>query len=47
MHYAACKPDDIAYLESRIAGHSTDQPDLSAPEFRYASISKAARSYFT
>ena len=38
MRYAACKSDDIAYLEARIAGCSTDQPDLSATEFQYASI---------
>ena len=38
MRYAACKPDDIDYLHSRVAGRAKNQPDLSSPEFRFASI---------
>ena len=29
MRYAACTPEDIMFLKSRIAGRQSDQPKLS------------------
>ena len=38
MRYAACTPEDIKFLKSRIAGRRSDQPKLSDKEFRNVSI---------
>src|ERR1700723_4767675 len=38
MRYAACTPDDIKFLKTRIAGRRSDQPKLSDKEFRNVSI---------
>ena len=38
MRYAACTPEDIKFLKSRIAGRHPDQPKLSNKEFRNVSI---------
>jgi len=34
MRYAACTPEDIKFLKSRIAGRRSDQPKLSNKDFR-------------
>ena len=36
--YAACTPEDIIFLKTRIAGRRPDQPKLSGKEFRNVSI---------
>src|SRR6202041_3781549 len=38
MRYAACTPEDIKFLKSRIAGRRLEQPKLSTKEFRNVSI---------
>src|SRR6202790_4921789 len=38
MRYAACTPEDIKFLKTRIAGRQSDQPKLSDKEFRNVSI---------
>ena len=38
MRYAACTPEDIKFLKSRIAGRHSNQPQLSSKEFRNVSI---------
>src|SRR6267154_144103 len=38
MRYAACTPEDITFLKSRIAGRCSEQPKLSDKEFRNVSI---------
>jgi len=38
MRYAACTPEDIKFLKSRIAGRRPEQPKLSTKEFRNVSI---------
>src|SRR5258705_1479644 len=38
MRYAACTPEDIKFLKSRIAGRHSEQPKLSNKEFRNVSI---------
>src|SRR5258705_5536438 len=38
MRYAACTPEDIKFLKSRIAGRRSEQPKLSNKEFRNISI---------
>src|ERR1700692_3500762 len=38
MRYAACTPEDIKFLKTRIAGRRSDQPKLSDKEFRNVSI---------
>jgi hypothetical protein len=38
MRYAACTPEDIMFLKTRIAGRRSDQPKLSNKEFRNVSI---------
>src|SRR5258705_10810589 len=38
MRYAACTPEDIKFLKSRIAGRRSEQPKLSNKEFRNVSI---------
>ena len=38
MRYAACTKNDIEFIRSKIAGRSTNQPDISSPEFRNVSI---------
>jgi hypothetical protein len=38
MRYAACTPEDIKFLKTRIAGRRPDQPKLSDKEFRNVSI---------
>jgi hypothetical protein len=38
MRYAACTPEDIKFLKSRIAGRCSEQPKLSTKEFRNVSI---------
>ena len=38
MRYAACTPEDIKFLKTRIAGRWSNQPKLSDKEFRNVSI---------
>src|SRR5882762_5354461 len=38
MRYAACTPEDIKFLKSRIAGRCPEQPKLSTKELRNVSI---------
>ena len=38
MRYAACTPEDIKFLKTRIAGRRPDQPKLSDKNFRNVSI---------
>ena len=38
MRYAACTPEDIKFLKTRIAGRRPDQPKLSDKELRNVSI---------
>ena len=38
MRYASCTEEDLAFLQSMIAGKSLGQPDISSPEFRNVSI---------
>ena len=38
MRYAACTPEDIIFLKTRIAGRRPEQPKLSSKEFRNVSI---------
>src|SRR5882757_7072963 len=38
MRYAACTPEDIVFLKTRIAGRRPEQPKLSNKEFRNVSI---------
>src|SRR5258705_2672554 len=38
MRYAACTPEDIKFLKTRIAGRRPDQPKLSDKEIRNVSI---------
>jgi len=38
MRYAACTPDDIEFLHSRIVGSSPSAPTLADPDFRNVSI---------
>src|ERR1700723_3482107 len=38
MRYAACTPEDIMFLKTRIARRRSDQPKLSNKEFRNVSI---------
>ena len=38
MRYAACTPEDITFLKTRIAGRRPEQPKLSDKEFRNVSI---------
>jgi hypothetical protein len=38
MRYAACTPEDIKFLKTRIAGRRSDQPKLSHKDFRNVSI---------
>jgi hypothetical protein len=38
MRYAACTPEDIIFLKTRIAGRRPEQPKLSGKEFRNVSI---------
>jgi hypothetical protein len=38
MRYAACTPQDLAYLRSRIAGQGTTQPNLADKMYRNVSI---------
>src|SRR6202035_4531747 len=38
MRYAACTPEDIKFLKTRIAGRRSDQPKLSNQEIRNVSI---------
>jgi PIF1-like helicase len=44
MRYAACTPEDIKFLKTRIAGRRTDQPKLSGQDFRNVSIITALNS---
>jgi hypothetical protein len=38
MKYAACTPEDIKFLKTRIAGRRPDQPKFSGKEFKNVSI---------
>ncbi|KAJ7933157.1 hypothetical protein B0H13DRAFT_2227439 [Mycena leptocephala] len=38
MSYGACMPDDIAFLESRIAGFRPDNPKLNTKDIRNVSV---------
>ena len=38
MRYAACTPEDVVFLRSRIVGSSLSAPSLSDPDFRHVSI---------
>src|SRR6266487_405386 len=38
MRYAACTPEDIKFLRSRIAGSRPEQPKVSAKDFRNVAI---------
>jgi len=44
MRYAACTPEDIKFLKTRIAGRRPDQPKLSDKELRNVSIITALNS---
>jgi hypothetical protein len=38
MRYGACTPDDISFLQTRIAGRGPGRPKLSSKQFRFVSI---------
>jgi len=44
MRYAACTHDNIAFLNTRIAGKQRDQPQLNDPHFQHVSIITAWNS---
>ncbi|KIM40838.1 hypothetical protein M413DRAFT_42070, partial [Hebeloma cylindrosporum] len=44
MRYASCNADDLAFLNSRVAGPGKDRPRLSDPRFRNVSIITAYNS---
>src|SRR6204780_1022109 len=44
MRYAACTPEDIKFLKTRIAGRRSDQPKLSDKDHRALHYQRAGRS---
>ncbi|KAJ7893477.1 hypothetical protein B0H13DRAFT_1485646, partial [Mycena leptocephala] len=44
MRYGACTPEDIAFLESRIAGFGPEDPKINSAAFRNVSVITARNS---